>query len=126
MEQIGENFILFDDVSFSDLMKDVYVNSKKKDLHIEKCIQDLTELIKSPDDAAILVPVIKEYFEVSVKNDEQLVKLTGIIQRFLSSTLRGKGDENFGISEEEKLELLQIAQEEIQSIKDQQIKDQNE
>jgi hypothetical protein len=45
----------------------------------------LKPLITNIGDAALLVPVIKDYMEVSVKNDEHLVKLAAVIQRMVSN-----------------------------------------
>ena len=55
-------------------------------------------------DATLIVPLIKEYLEISVKNDEQLIKMATIIQRALQNV--GE-DGEFGISDEEKAELLE-------------------
>ena len=56
-------------------------------------------------DATLIVPLIKEYLEIGVKNDEQLVKLATIIQRMQNSSTNS-GDNPFIISEAEKTQLL--------------------
>ena len=38
-------------------------------------------LIETPGDATLIVPLIKEYMEIAVKNDEALIKMAGIVQR---------------------------------------------
>ena len=70
-----DEFELFKGTTFSDLMKDIYHNSKKKDRQINTLIQELQPLIKNIGDATVIVPLIKEYLDVSVKNDEHLVRL---------------------------------------------------
>ena len=97
-----EEFELFKGTSFSDLMKDIYHNSKKKDRQINTLIQELQ-------------PLIKNILDVSVKNDEHLVKLAAVVQRLVGSANKDSGDE-FGMSEEEKARLLQTAQEELDAI----------
>ncbi|MFN9961479.1 MAG: hypothetical protein ACK55I_51045 [bacterium] len=77
---------IFGNKKFSDLLKDIYENQKKKDRQINLLIADLKPLITNIGDAALLVPVIKDYMEVSVKNDEHLVKLAAVIQRMVSKT----------------------------------------
>jgi hypothetical protein len=42
--------------------------------------------------------------EIGVKNDEQLIKMSTIIQRALNSN---NGEESLGITEEEKQQLLE-------------------
>jgi hypothetical protein len=76
---------IFGNKKFSDLLKDIYENQKKKDRQINLLIADLKPLITNIGDAALLVPVIKDYMEVSVKNDEHLVKLAAVIQRMVSN-----------------------------------------
>jgi hypothetical protein len=76
---------IFGSKKFSDLLKDIYENQKKKDRQINLLIADLKPLITNIGDAALLVPVIKDYMEVSVKNDEHLVKLAAVIQRMVSN-----------------------------------------
>jgi hypothetical protein len=77
---------IFGSKKFSDLLKDIYENQKKKDRQINLLIADLKPLITNISDAALLVPVIKDYMEVSVKNDEHLVKLAAVVQRMVSKT----------------------------------------
>ena len=77
---------IFGSKKFSDLLKDIYENQKKKDRQINLLIADLKPLITNISDAALLVPVIKDYMEVSVKNDEHLVKMAAVIQRMVSKT----------------------------------------
>jgi len=110
-----EEFELFKGTSFADLMKDIYQNSKKKDRQINTLIQELQPLIKNIGDATVIVPLIKEYLDVSVKNDEHLVKLAAVVQRLVGSAKSDSGDE-FGMSEDEKARLLQTAQEELDAI----------
>ena len=120
---MNSEFELFNGKSFSDLMKDIYHNSKKKDRQINTLIHELQPLIKNLGDATVIVPLIKEYLDVSVKNDEHLVKLAAIVQRIVSGT--GKGDQGDGqiISDQEKANLLKIAEEEILEIRNQQIEE---
>jgi len=100
---MGFDTEIFGSKKFSDLLKDIYQNQKKKDHQISLLIADLKPLITNISDAALLVPVIKDYMEVSVKNDEHLVKLAAVIQRMVSN----KGEEgNSFLTDEEKDALL--------------------
>jgi len=109
-----EEFELFKGTSFSDLMKDIYQNSKKKDRQINTLIHELQPLIKNIGDATIIVPLIKEYLDVSVKNDEHLVKLAAVVQRLVGSA--NTSSDEFGMSEAEKQRLLETAQQELDII----------
>ena len=103
--------ILFDNKSFSDLMRDIYNNTKKKEVQITGLIDQLKPMIRNMTDASMMVPLIKEYLEVSVKNDDNLVKLTAIVKRLLASNDRGGNTDGDSLSEDEKQQLLAAAQE---------------
>jgi hypothetical protein len=99
---------IFGNKKFSDLLKDIYENQKKKDRQINLLIADLKPLISNINDAAMLVPAIKDFMEVGVKNDEHLVKLAAVIQR----TMSNKGEESSSfLTDEEKEALLKGIQE---------------
>jgi alpha-L-arabinofuranosidase len=101
---------IFKSTTFSDIMSDVYHNSKKKDRQIAQLISQLQPLIKNASDATIIVPLIKEYMDVAVKNDDHLIKLAAIVQRYISTKQTIAGADSF-MSDEEKQQLLAIAQE---------------
>jgi hypothetical protein len=104
------NQILFDDKSFSDLLKEIHKNQTKKAKQLASLIAELRPLITSLGDATVVVPLIKEYMEISVKNDDQLIKMAAIVQR-LSTGASSSGDS--GLLTEEEMEQLQSVAEEI-------------
>jgi hypothetical protein len=106
---MDKNEEIFKGTSFADLMHDVYHNSKKKDRQINQLISQLQPLIRNASDATIIVPLIKEYLDVAVKNDDHLVKLTAIVQRYISTSQTISGADSL-LSEDEKQQLIQIAQ----------------
>jgi hypothetical protein len=99
---------IFKGKSFSDLMKDIYSNSSKKDRQINMMIGELRPLIKNVGDATVIVPLIKEYLEVGVKNDEHLVKLAAVVQRLVStsSKVQAETGNSWMLSDEEKKQLM--------------------
>jgi hypothetical protein len=103
------NQILFDDKSFSDLLKEIHGNQKKKATQLASLIAELRPLVQSLGDATVVVPLIKEYMEISVKNDDQLIKMAAIVQR-LSTSSSSSGDGGL-LSEEEMDQLMQVADE---------------
>ena len=101
---------VFGKKSYSDLLKEIYDNQKKKETQITALINELKPLISDIGDATMIVPLIKEYMELGIKNDEALIKVATIFQRILAN--EGNEENGFGISEEEKEQLLK----EIQSL----------
>ena len=103
------NQIIFDDKSFSDLLKEIHKNQSKKSKQLASLIAELRPLITSLGDATVVVPLIKEYMEISVKNDDQLIKMAAIVQR-LSSGASSNGDGGL-LTEEEMDQLMDVAEE---------------
>ena len=97
---------IYDGQTFDKLLKQIHENSNEKSSQLANLIRKLTEFIKSPDDAALLVPLVAQYLEVGVKNDEQLIKLAGIIQRFVKTTSTTVEDNSYGLTDEERAEIL--------------------
>lgn len=112
---------LFKGTTFSDLMSDVYHNSKKKDRQLNQLISQLQPLIKKASDAMVIVPLIKEYMDVAVKNDDHLIKLAAIVQRYISTKQTISGAEGL-LSDEDKKQLLQLAEETYEEELDEEIK----
>ena len=94
---------IFKKKKFSDLLEEIYNNQKAKQNQINVLIQELKPLIKDIGDATLIVPLIKEYLEIGVRNDEQLIKMSTIIQRALSNST---SESELGITEEEKNQLM--------------------
>ena len=103
------NQILFDNVSFSDLLKDIHGNQKKKAKQLAQLISELKPLVQSLGDATVVVPLIKEYLEISVKNDDALIKMAAIVQR-LSTGNANSGDGGL-LTEEEMTQLQELTEE---------------
>ena len=100
----GLNSEIFGDKKFKDLLEEIYTNQKKKEKQISTLINELKPMVSDIGDATLIVPLIKEYLEIGVKNDEQLIKMATIIQRVMNNN--GTAENGFGISEEEKSQLL--------------------
>ena len=104
------NQIIFDDKSFSDILKEIHKNQTKKSKQLASLIAELRPLITSLGDATVVVPLIKEYMEISVKNDDQLIKMAAIVQR-LSTGVTNNGDG--GLLTDSEIEQLQNVADEI-------------
>lgn len=102
---IDLEFELFKGKSFSGLMKDIYENQQNKKKNISSMIEDMRKLITNTQSAVVIGPIIKDLIDVSVFNDEHLVKLATIAQRIMLAQGKSKSDDGF-LSEEEKKQLL--------------------
>lgn len=95
---------IFEGKTFDSLLKDIYDNSKRKETQIQILITELKPMIKNIGDAVIIVPLIKDYMEIAVKNDEALIKMAAIVQKAQSRT--GSSDDNLMLTEAEKEQLI--------------------
>ena len=109
---------IFKGKNFSDLCKDIVKNSEEKKNQIDILITDLRDMIKTVNDATMIVPLLKEYFDVGVRNDEQLIKLAAIIQRLMSGKAGADGEGSGGmlLTEEERKQLMATVEETAKSI----------
>jgi hypothetical protein len=99
------DFELFKGKKFKDLCRDIYSNQESKKEQIEVLISELRPLIKKVEDAMIVVPLIKDYLNVGVCNDELLVRLAGIIQKLMSAESKAPDGNPIGLTAEEKKSL---------------------
>jgi len=102
MSALDEN--IFGKKKFSDILKEIYDNQKEKQKQITGLISELKPLISDIGDATLIVPLIKEYMEIGVRNDEQLIKMATIIQRVVNNSSPG---DSVMLTEEEKEQLLE-------------------
>ena len=106
---------IFKGKTFEDLTKDIYDNQKNKKLQLDLLIQEIHGMIQTLDDAVLVAPLIKELFDVSVKNDEHLVKLASVYQRIISKSSIGD-EESMLLSDAEKEDLIHALQEDVNDI----------
>ena len=119
---------IFDGKTLSDIFKDIYSNTEKNKEQLEVLMKEVVGFIKDGDTAIQIIPMLKEYLEINVKNDDQLVKMTAVVQRIIAAESRGGSEEEFGLSDKEKEQLmgaledaasdLQTRADEIESKKD--------
>ena len=95
--------VVFGNKTFSNILEEIYNNQKKKEKKVSTLINELKPMIEDVGDATLLVPLIKEYLEIGVKNDDLLIKMAALAQRALQTE---GTEEGFGISDEEKAQLL--------------------
>jgi len=113
---MDNNQEIFTGKTFQDLTKDIYDNVKNKKLQLDLLVQEIHGFITTIDDAILIAPVIKEIMDVSVKNDEHLVKLASVLQRIITKSMGGVDDDSIVLTEQEKEELIQTLQETVDEV----------
>jgi hypothetical protein len=102
---------IFEGKTFQDLTRDIYKNSNDKKLQLDLLVQEVHGFITSIDDIVMIAPIIKELMDVSVKNDEHLVKLASVLQRIVTGSRAGSDEDSLVLSEQEKEDLIKTLQE---------------
>jgi len=106
---------IFEGKTFSSLAREIYTNSTHKREQINQLIKDLRDMVKDVGSATVVAPMIKDYIDVGVKNDDQLIKLSAVLQRLIngSSGSDSEGGGGLQLSEAEKEELLDSVKDEL-------------
>ena len=106
---------IFEGKTFQDLTKDIYENTTKRKVQIDLLISEIHGFITTIDDVVLVAPIIKEYMDTAVRNDEHLVKLAGVLQRIISKS-QGDSDESMLLSDAEKEELMGTLQDTVNDL----------
>ena len=103
---MSNDYEIFKGKSLSSLFQDIYENQNYNRKQLDVLTKNITAMVKDGDTALQIVPMIKEYLEINVRNDELLVKLANIVQKIISSENKGEAESEFGLSEVEKEQIL--------------------
>jgi hypothetical protein len=112
------DYEIFEGKTLSDVFKDIYDNSKRNKEQLEVLMKEVVGFIKDGDTAVQIIPMLKEYLEINVKNDEQLVKLATIVQRLAQASKQGDSEGEFGLTEKEKEQLMQNIENTVNELQD--------
>ena len=112
---MSDNNEIFEGKTFQVLTKDIYENTTKRKVQIDLLISEIHGFITTIDDVVMVAPIIKEYMDTAVRNDEHLVKLAGVLQRIISKS-QGDSDESMLLSDEEKEELMGTLQDTVNDL----------
>ena len=114
---MSNDYEIFEGKTLSDVFKDIYDNSKTNKQQLEVLMKEVVGFIKDGDTAVQSIPMLKEYLEINVKNDEQLVKLATVVQRIMAAEKRvSDSGEEFGLSDAEKEQLMNAIESDVQEL----------
>jgi hypothetical protein len=119
---MANDYEIFEGKTLSDVFKDIYDNSKTNKQQLEVLMKEVVGFIKDGDTAVQIIPMLKEYLEINVKNDEQLVKLATVVQRIMAAEGRVSDDSGneFGLTDAEKKQLMDAIEGDVQDLQDHQ------
>ena len=97
------------DYELEDLFKDIYNNSIDRKIKLEQTLDTIKPFVTDVRSALQLLPEITKLQQVSVNNDDHLLKLASIAMKSLNPKASKTETDEFGISDEERKELLALA-----------------
>lgn len=112
------DFEIFEGKTLSDVFKDIYDNSKRNKTQLEVLMKEVVGFIKDGDTAVQIIPMLKEYLEINVKNDEQLVKLATIVQRLAQASAGSDSEGEFSLSQAERDQLMKNIEDTVHDLQD--------
>ena len=115
---MSDSYEVFEGKTLANVFKDIYTNSEENKKQIEVLMKDLLRFVTDTASAVALVPILKDDLDVAVKNDEQLIKVAAIVQKLASAEAKGS-DNEFGLSELEKEQLMSGLSDSIAEIQEQ-------
>tara|TARA_B100000424_G_scaffold264176_1_gene252295 strand:+ start:1634 stop:2044 length:411 start_codon:yes stop_codon:yes gene_type:complete len=105
---------IFKGKTLSSLLNDIYNNQLHTKSQIDLLCDELSKMIKNVSDVAVISPIIKDYLDVAVKNDDQLVKIANVVTKIL--TAKSESADEGILTDKEKSQLLDALNEEVQDI----------
>jgi len=96
---------IFKGKTIANLVEEVYDKQKNQDSTIKQEIMRLADMIETPGDAIVIVPLLKGFMDSSLKNDEVLLKLLNLFQKAAESKKAGDAEDS-GILTEKDIEQL--------------------
>jgi len=113
MSKEVQDYEIFKGKTFGSLCKDIVTNSAEKRTQLDILVTDLRGMMKTLADAVTVVPMLKDYLDAGIRNDEQLIKLAAIVQRMIANKTGPDGDSSGGmlLTEEEKKQLMAAVEE---------------
>jgi hypothetical protein len=106
------NIEIFEGKTYDKLLKQIHDNSEEKSVQLKKIVQSITKILSEsnagPSEAVLLMPLITECMDVSIRNDDMLIKLAGIIQRIIKANNSSESDSGGGggLTAEERAEII--------------------
>ena len=95
---------IFKGKKLADLVEEVYNKHKNQDNLIKQEILRLSDMVETPGDAIVIVPLLKGFMDSSLKNDEVLMKLLSLFQKAAEN--KKADQEDSGVLTEKDIEQL--------------------
>jgi len=112
------NSEIYDGKSLADIFTEIHKNTDSKRVQINTFISKMVQLIRTPEDAAVIGPIVQSFIETNVKNDEHLIRVAQIAQRLMVISGKSKDTLDSLLTEDEKQSLLKDIKFEISELQD--------
>jgi len=106
MSEDRKFYELFEDKSISDVFKEIHKNAANTRSNAKGMIDQMKKYVNSLESATIIAPLIREYMEIILRSDEQLIKLSDSAIRLIKEGKIASTEGPGFLSEDEKKQLL--------------------
>lgn len=100
---------VFKDKKFSDILEEIYNNSKKKNKEVTDIVTKITSMLSNIGDVMALSQLLSGYVSLGLQADDHLIKMAAIVQKALGAISKGE-DPSEILSAKDKEMLLQEIQ----------------
>lgn len=87
MDIEADKIQVYGERTFGDMLRDLEERNDNRKKSIEELVDKLTDMVDNPDNAIVLVPLIKEYLEIDVNNDKHKVDMMKILQKLYKTKI---------------------------------------
>lgn len=101
------DFDIFGGKTYQSLLEDIYQSTTGRASLILAMINELRDLVETPEDAILIIPVIVQYIEAGIKNDRHLVELSNTIEKYKRSIDRVSYDSTESSLNPEEMKYLE-------------------
>jgi len=106
MSEDRKYYELFEDKSISDVFKEIHKNAANTRSNAKGMVDSLKKYVTSIESATVIAPLIREYMEIIIRSDEQLIKLNDSAIRLIKEGKVASTEGPGFLSDDEKKQLL--------------------
>ncbi len=82
---LGQQIKIFEQYRYPDLIKQIHQNNEQRKQQIQKLINQMSGLITDMESAMTLSTIIMDLFKLTIANDNQLIQIAKVIQKYVAS-----------------------------------------
>lgn len=112
---IGQQQELYKGFNFSDLVQQIHSNTNDNNKVIGRIVSQILQVLKNSSESQqsnpsqmsmIMIPALKSIMDTKIKNDQQLIKLAGVIQKIIAPSGKNTGQVSTNLFSQQQIKQL--------------------